>query len=50
MKCPTCGESKWKVEESRQSAISIRRRRTCLVCGQKITTHERITSIKIAKI
>ena len=42
MICPRCQFSDSKVIDSRAQAISIRRRRECLSCGNRFTTHERI--------
>ncbi|MBN2738307.1 MAG: transcriptional repressor NrdR [Spirochaetales bacterium] len=44
MRCPYCGETEDKVIESRMllDAESIRRRRECIKCGYRFTTHENI--------
>jgi transcriptional repressor NrdR len=44
MKCPFCGEIEDKVIDSRISkdGDSIRRRRECLGCKKRFTTHEKI--------
>lgn len=44
MKCPFCGNIEDKVIDSRinKNGISIRRRRECLSCKRRFTTHERI--------
>lgn len=44
MKCPKCGNDNDKVLDSRSSreGASIRRRRECLSCGCRYTTHEEI--------
>jgi len=44
MKCPYCGELEDKVIDSRISkdGETIRRRRECLVCQKRFTTHEKI--------
>ena len=44
MKCPFCGNVEDKVIDSRISAEgdSIRRRRECLKCQKRFTTHERL--------
>lgn len=42
MKCPQCGYAESKVVDSRPSDESIRRRRECLSCGRRFTTHETI--------
>lgn len=43
MKCPFCGHAETKVVDSRtsESQDAIRRRRECLVCGERFTTYER---------
>lgn len=41
MNCPYCGYQDSKVVDSRDASESIRRRRECLSCGQRFTTHER---------
>ena len=44
MKCPKCGNDDDKVLDSRSSKDSavVRRRRECLKCGYRFTTHEEI--------
>ena len=44
MKCPKCGNDDDKVLDSRSAkdGSSIRRRRECLKCGFRFTTHEEI--------
>ena len=42
MRCPHCGHEDSKVTDSRAIDDSIRRRRECLGCGFRFTTHERI--------
>ena len=44
MKCPKCGNDDDKVLDSRSSkeGAAIRRRRECLHCGVRFTTHEEI--------
>ena len=44
MKCPKCGTDDDKVLDSRSSkeGATIRRRRECLKCGFRFTTHEEI--------
>ena len=46
MKCPKCGNDDDKVLDSRSSkeGAIIRRRRECLKCGARFTTHEEIDS------
>lgn len=41
MRCPECGQAESKVVDSRTSGDAIRRRRECLECGARFTTHER---------
>ncbi len=40
MKCPKCGFEETKVIDSRQAENKIRRRRECIVCGNRFTTFE----------
>jgi len=49
MKCPYCGLLENKVIDSRLSknTLSIRRRRECLVCKNRFTTHEHIVQIPL---
>lgn len=44
MKCPKCGSDDDKVLDSRavRDGAAIRRRRECMVCGARFTTHEEI--------
>ena len=44
MKCPKCGKDDDRVLDSRsmREGASIRRRRECLACGYRFTTHEEI--------
>jgi transcriptional repressor NrdR len=42
MRCPACQHEDSKVIDSRTSGESIRRRRECLACGERFTTHERV--------
>ena len=44
MKCPKCGNDDDKVLDSRSSkeGAVVRRRRECLKCGHRFTTHEEI--------
>ncbi len=42
MKCPYCEESQSKVTDSRDAENGIRRRRECLSCGRRFTTHEQV--------
>ena len=41
MRCPECGHSDSRVVDSRTSGDAVRRRRECLECGARFTTHER---------
>ncbi len=47
MKCPFCDEPESKVIDSRstQDGKDIRRRRECLACARRFTTHEHIESV-----
>jgi transcriptional repressor NrdR len=47
MRCPWCGHTDDKVVDSRpaEGEESIRRRRECLSCGRRYTTHERIEEL-----
>jgi len=47
MKCPYCREMENKVIDSRVSKDGdvIRRRRECLVCKRRFTTHERVEAV-----
>ena len=42
MKCPECHHLESKVVDSRSAIDSIRRRRECLDCAARFTTHERV--------
>src|SRR4030043_443747 len=42
MRCPYCGGLESKVIDSRALSEGVRRRRKCLDCGARFTTHERI--------
>jgi len=42
MICPQCEHSKFEVLETRTSGDGIRRRRSCVSCGHRFTTFERI--------
>ena len=42
MICPQCESSKFEVLETRTSGDGIRRRRSCVGCGHRFTTFERI--------
>jgi transcriptional repressor NrdR len=47
MKCPFCGETANKVIDSRvgKDGRVIRRRRECLQCTKRFTTHERVDTV-----
>ena len=49
MKCPFCGYTESKVIDSRSADDSerIRRRRECLKCGKRFTTHEIIETVPV---
>ena len=42
MKCPVCHDEESRVVDSRTAGDSIRRRRQCVGCDARYTTHERI--------
>lgn len=42
MKCPYCESSESKVTDSREAENGIRRRRECLACNRRFTTHEQV--------
>ena len=52
MKCPFCGFTESKVIDSRpaEEGATIRRRRECLKCGKRFTTHEVIESVPLVVI
>lgn len=49
MKCPACGCDDTKVIDSRVSeeGVSVRRRRSCLACGHRFTTYERLEEMPL---
>ena len=49
MKCPFCGDQDSKVVDSRHSedGMSIRRRRECMGCQRRFTTHEIVEILPI---
>lgn len=49
MKCPYCSHEESKVVDSRSAddGERIRRRRECLKCGKRFTTHETIENIPV---
>ncbi|MBI4786617.1 MAG: transcriptional repressor NrdR [Chloroflexi bacterium] len=42
MQCPYCAKEQNKVIDTRESDVTIRRRRECISCGRRFTTYERI--------
>jgi len=50
MKCPQCGHEDSKVIDSRDVNETVRRRRECLSCGFRFTTHERIQTSNLVII
>jgi transcriptional repressor NrdR len=52
MKCPHCDHPEDKVVDSRpiESSTLIRRRRECLSCNKRFTTHERLESMPLVVI
>ena len=52
MKCPFCGEENTKVIDSRPADdnSSIRRRRSCIKCGKRFTTYEKLETIPLVVI
>ena len=47
MLCPYCGNDETKVTDKRDSKDETRRRRECLKCGKRFTTHEHIVPVEI---
>ena len=52
MRCPYCGAPDSKVIDSRPTddGSKIRRRRACLVCGKRFTTHETVEIVPLMVI
>lgn len=52
MKCPFCAYSESKVIDSRPTdeGSRIRRRRECLSCGKRFTTHEVVESVPVVVV
>lgn len=52
MKCPYCGKKNTSVIDSREAEdqTSIRRRRSCIECGKRFTTYERVEGIELKVI
>ena len=47
MRCPYCSDANSKVTDSRVNDAGIRRRRECLNCERRFTTHERVQSVPL---
>ena len=47
MRCPYCSDTNSKVTDSRVNDAGIRRRRECLNCERRFTTHERVQSVPL---
>jgi transcriptional repressor NrdR len=49
MRCPYCAADEDKVVDSRpaEDGSSVRRRRECLACGRRFTTHERVDELPL---
>ncbi len=49
MKCPYCGDNEIEVVETRdnEELETIRRRRSCVSCGKRFTTYERIENVDL---
>ncbi len=47
MRCPYCSDRNSKVTDSRVNDVGIRRRRECLNCQRRFTTHERVQSVPL---
>ena len=47
MRCPYCSDISSKVTDSRFNDAGIRRRRECLNCQRRFTTHERVQSVPL---
>ena len=47
MRCPYCSDRESKVTDSRTNDAGIRRRRECLSCQRRFTTHERVQSVPL---
>lgn len=52
MHCPYCGKKESEVVETRDSddLDTIRRRRSCLSCGKRFTTYERVENVQLIVI
>ncbi len=47
MECPYCSNTTSKVTDKRNSEKDVRRRRECLKCQKRFTTHEKVDNISI---
>ncbi len=49
MKCPYCGNNQTEVVETRdnEELETIRRRRSCVRCGKRFTTYERVENVDL---
>ena len=47
MRCPYCSDRSSKVTDSRVNDAGIRRRRECLNCQRRFTTHERVQTVPL---
>jgi len=47
MRCPYCLNENTKVVDKRDSENSTRRRRECLKCAKRFTTHERVEQVDL---
>ena len=47
MRCPYCSDRSSKVTDSRVNDAGIRRRRECLECQRRFTTHERVQTVPL---
>ena len=53
MKCPYCGDLETKVVDKRETGDDeevTRRRRECLKCGKRFTTHEKVENFNLVVI
>ncbi len=50
MRCPYCFYEETKVLETRENDSSTRRRRECLGCEKRFTTHERVEGVQLIVI
>lgn len=49
MHCPYCRSSDTEVVETRvnEDGLNVRRRRTCVACGKRFTTYERVENVTL---